>query len=249
MDTITIGNQVFIAVAPSPFSGCGHAYILRCDVTLACKIHQQIRTRAIFIQFFMQLGDLYVFVGHYGDNSSGCSSYPEIFKYNTSTGLFASLYNVTSAVYRTQQSLSSSNIVVQNLASLLPPGVLGSPLQASPLDALGTQSITAPTLSRVFVANNITYLIRAHAWTDFHGIDVFIIDRKSLVARKLQRIATRAVVGLDIGYIDGRIVLAVADSRSGKEMVKLYSFIEERQSFYYYKCIHITGKLICYLLI
>ena len=195
------------------------------------------------MHFFKQFGDLYIFIGHYGDNSSGCSSYPEIFKYNTSTSLFTSLYNVTKTVYRTQHNLSSSNTVIQNLASLLPSGFLGSPLQTSPLDALGTLSSTIPALSRVFVANDTTYLIRVHAWTNIYGIDVFTIDRKSLVARKLQRIPTRAVIGLDVGYIDGRIVLAVADSRSpGKEMVKLFSFLEERRSFFYYKCIHITGK-------
>ena len=247
IDTISIDDEVFLAVARPVFSGCGQAYIVRCNAKLKCKIHQQITTRAVFVQFFKQSGQSYLFVGHYGNSSIGCPSYPEILKFEPITGAFLSEYNVTGALYTSHQSLSSSDIVVQNIASLIPSAVLNSPPQSSPIDALGTLVSTIPALSRVFVVNGTTYLVRAHAWTNLCGIEVFIIDRRSLVAIRLQRIATGEVLGFEIGYLEGRMVLVVAERRPPEnEKVKLYSFIEERRSFFYYKRIHVGGTCFDY---
>ena len=245
LDSIIIGDEVFVAVARPVFSGCGNAYILCCDFKLSCKIHQQFRTQATLIQFFKESADFFVFIGHFGKTSHGCPLHPEILKYDATRGVFTSKYNVTSSVYKTQKNLSLSDTVVQNLAALIPPALLGSPVQPSPVDAIGSLKKSIPALTRVFVVNGTTYLVRAHARTNIYGIDVFIINRKTLAARRLQRIGTREVLTIDIGQLEGRVLLAVAENRPpGNDMVRLYSFIEERRSFFYYKRIHVAGKVI-----
>ena len=243
IDSVNIDNEVYIAISRPPFSGCGQAYILRCNEKLSCKINQRITTQAIFIQFYKQLDDHFVFVGHYGDNTTGCSYYPEIFKFDKSKRVFTSLYNVTSNFYKSHENLSSSDIVVQNLASLIPSALLSSPLYPTPIDALGTLKSTIPALSRIFVKNSITYLARAHAWTNVYGIEVFTINRKTLAAQRFQQITTREVSAFEIGDVEQKKMLVVAEGRSGSEkVVKLYSFVSERQLFYYYRSVPVAGK-------
>lgn len=239
IDSINIGNEVFLAVARPAYSGCGEAYILHCGADMTCSIKQLIKTRAINIQFFTDAGGYYVFIQHFGSQSSGCSSYPEILKYVRHNGKFETFYNVTSSLYERQRNLSMIDTVVQNIASL----VASVPV-STPIGALGTMIKGLPALSRVFFRNGTTYWVQAMAWTGTYGIEVSTINRSTLVARVLQKITTSEVTAMDIGYIERRTMLIVAQRRAGREKDIVLFSLEEGRGFFFYQRIQVAGTFI-----
>lgn len=249
VDAINIGNEVYVAVARPAYSGCGDAHILRCNAHLRCEVHMLIKTQAIYIQFYEQSGDYFAFVGHYGSYSTGCPSFPEILKFDQQSKSFTSLYNVTSHVYGTEKNLSLSDTVVQNIASLIPTALLTSPLHPRPIVYLGTLSTSLPTLSRVFSRNGVTYLVQALATDGTNSIELSNINKSTLAPTTLQKITTSEVTAIDIGYVEERTMLIVAEGRPGSDKdVKLFSFFDSVGKFYFFQKVSIAGIAINYFI-
>ncbi|XP_065071330.1 uncharacterized protein LOC135696002 isoform X2 [Rhopilema esculentum] len=250
LDTKTIGDLVYIAVARKLQSGCGPAYILQCTSTLTCKTHQVIKTQATFVQFYDIAGETYIFAGHYGSNTTGCPVYPEILKYDKIKHLFVSLYNVTSSLYANLMGVSSNDVVVQNLASLIPYTLLTSSLFDAPITALGSLVSSPPALTRTFRVNGTVYLITASVYGDTQQLDFFILNTTTFATTKLQPIKISEVKEMDVGVIDGKVMLAVAQGRrSDNYDITIHMFVEEQKLFYFYQKIEVKAVTVRFVTI
>ena len=245
LDAITIDGFVFVTIARDLKSGCGPAFILRCTPSLECKQHQKIDTPAIHMQFFKLNGKTYILVCHFGKNSKACPVIPQILQYEPKVEKFLPSDFITGSPDSSISRILSNPIVVQNVASLIPTQLLSKALLKAPIAVLGSNfTQSPPVMTRSFKINGTTYLLTASKCDGIPCIELFVLKTRTMVGKKLQRIATREVSSFDVGLVDGCFMLAVAEGRLGKDRdVKSYMFVEKRKLFYLHQSSSIDGKL------
>ena len=70
IDSIIIGNHVYVSIARPPKSGCGDSYILKCTFSMECNLLQTILTNSPKMEFFEYntsngVSNVSMFVGHW----------------------------------------------------------------------------------------------------------------------------------------------------------------------------------------
>ena len=70
IDSVIIGNHVYVSIARPPKSGCGDGYILKCTFSMECTLLQTILTNSPKIEFFEYntssgVSNVSMFVGHW----------------------------------------------------------------------------------------------------------------------------------------------------------------------------------------
>eukprot|EP00794_Sanderia_malayensis_P005492 gene5492-6177_t len=234
--SISIGDYEFVSIARYSGSSCGPAHILKCTTSLSCVIHQVIRTRAINMYFYPVANEVYLFVGHWGQLTDGCSTYPEILRYDKITGRFASYFNVTLSLYSSIQMIKRDQVLTANIMALIPVKLLSSDLFTTPTSSLGSILTQKPAMTRTFVNNGSTFLVTASVLVNIYYIEVFKLNRTTLEATKIQQIPTREVSSIEVGMINDKIMLASAEGRhSTSRDVKIYEFTPAKNIFYFYQ--------------
>lgn len=246
MDATTIDGFVFITIARELKSGCGPAYILRCTPLLKCIKHQVITTQAIHMQFFKSKGKTYILVCHFGKKSSKACPLvsPQILQYEPDTKTFVPSHVITGSLDSSISHMLSNPIVAQNVASLIPTPLINKALLKAPIATLGSEfTQSPPVMTRSFKINGTTYLLTASKCHGMPCIELFVLKTNTMAGEKLQMITTREVSAFDVGLVNGRFMLAIAEGRLGKDReVKCYMFVEKRRRFHLHQSSAIEGK-------
>jgi len=223
-----IGDDIYVSIARAKGSGCGPAYILKCDQLMECEIHQIFETNALDIEFFEYQTQEAVLVSHWDSGlNNTCKSESEIFVFKANAKRYLPHQSLNKKLFESEYApyIKSSTILQPYIEKAY--GKYKTDKKSS--------ERTLPRDIKSFKHADKEYLVVGGYEEDSDFVDVLHVVGKNLSFIRVQQRIKSNGRHVSVGKLNGKRPVIATSSDGQQGSIQLYAFNEKKNKFEFYQ--------------